>query len=366
MDTHTPISLLIRMLGCMDNASLIAMCLVCKQFCTIIQDGHGMDNQLVRVFELRAAEKSGEEEEDNRLSIFVHNMQRYFENPTKHRILTAHQKIKVYNMEEFMKYQYPGMDMVSNGFRASWQAASIIRTVRMMGVVELDISSSEPIINGESIADCFACSLPSVLSLMLPNLRKLDCSNIAIVTPFLLEEFAQRCPRLEVIKRNNIEPISSIAADGEELSLMHDLKEVYLDNCYFEFNYTDMIDVDSDHDENESWDSNDSGMVEGTHEYNAMRNLHPTKYRAMYLFYKLCDNPLQRVSIRNARYYDHHTMHFDDDGNVQEYDQGPLDQNILVKFIRNAPSTLTWFRSDLSARNIRLLQLEKPQIQFVN
>jgi len=364
--THTPISLLIRTLGYMDNASLIAMCLVCKQFCTIIQDGHGMDHQLIRVFELRAAEKSEGEEEDNRLPAFILNMQRYFENPTKHRILAAHQKIKVYDMQKFMKYSYPGMDMVRYGPRAAWQVASIIRTVRMMGVVELDISSSEPIINGESIADCFACSLPSVLSLMLPNLRKLDCSNIAIVTPFLLEEFAQRCPRLEVIKRNNIEPISSIAADGEELSLMHDLKEVYLDNCYFEFNYTDMIDVDSDHDENESWDSNDSGMVEGTHEYNAMRNLHPTKYRAMYLFYKLCDNPLQRVSIRNARYYDHHTMHFDDDGNVQEYDQGPLDQNILVKFIRNAPSTLTWFRSDLSARNIRLLQLEKPQIQFVN
>ena len=98
----------------MDNASLIAMCLVCKQFCTIIQDGHGMDNQLIRVFELRAADKNEGEEEDNRLSAFILNMQRYFENPTKHRILTAHQKIKVYDMQEFMKYEYPGMDMDSN------------------------------------------------------------------------------------------------------------------------------------------------------------------------------------------------------------------------------------------------------------
>ena len=172
---------------------------------------------------------------------------------------------------------------------------------------------------------------------MAPNLRHLDCFNFLMLEPFIVREIARRCPRLEVLKRNNINHLSSIAANGEELSLMQNLREVYLDNCYFETNAAmDIIEVNSEHDEHEPWNDHDSETDNFTFEYNAMANLHPQKYPTMYLFSKLCNKPLERVSIKNARYYKHDTD-----------EQYPLDTSMLVKFIRHAPSTLTWFRSDL-------------------
>lgn len=65
-----------------------------------------------------------------------------------------------------------------------------------------------------------------------------------------------------------------------------------------------MFDVDSDHDENEASDDNDSRTDEFAFECDVMSNLHPQKYPNIYLFSRLCDKPLERVSIRNARYYD--------------------------------------------------------------
>ena len=80
-----------------------------------------------------------------------------------------------------------------------------------------------------------------------------------------------------------------------------------------------------------------------------MSNLHPQKYPNIYLFSRLCDKPLERVSIRNARYYDEDAEDRDFlDQN--SFNQDLFNQNMLLKFIRNAPSTLTWFRSDLSTK----------------
>ena len=50
--------------------------------------------------------------------------------------------------------------------------------------------------------------------------------------------------------------------------------------------------------------------------------------------------------------------------NAAEFD--PIAQNVLINFVRNVPSTLVWFRSDLSTENIRMLQLERPGIELVN
>ena len=43
-----------------------------------------------------------------------------------------------------------------------------------------------------------------------------------------------------------------------------------------------------------------------------------------------------------------------------------LPQNVLIKFVQNAPASLRWFRSDLSEANMNMLRLERPEIQFVN
>lgn len=41
-------------------------------------------------------------------------------------------------------------------------------------------------------------------------------------------------------------------------------------------------------------------------------------------------------------------------------------QNLLIEFVRDAPSTLRSFRSDLTAENIAMLRLERPEIDFLN
>jgi hypothetical protein len=40
-------------------------------------------------------------------------------------------------------------------------------------------------------------------------------------------------------------------------------------------------------------------------------------------------------------------------------------QDMIIKFVRNAPSSLIWFRSDLTKENIHMLQKERPEIEFV-
>ena len=40
--------------------------------------------------------------------------------------------------------------------------------------------------------------------------------------------------------------------------------------------------------------------------------------------------------------------------------------NALLKFVRNAPSTLRWFRSDLTPDNMTTLRLEQPGIELLN
>jgi hypothetical protein len=71
----------------------------------------------------------------------------------------------------------------------------------------------------------------------------------------------------------------------------------------------------------------------------------------IFLFHKCC-KAIERVSIRNAGF---------------AYSQiGKLIQKILIKFVRNAPPTLRWFRSDLTTENMTMLRLERPGIELLN
>mmetsp|Transcript_29749 Transcript_29749/g.33368 ORF Transcript_29749/g.33368 Transcript_29749/m.33368 type:complete len:91 (-) Transcript_29749:31-303(-) len=63
---------------------------------------------------------------------------------------------------------------------------------------------------------------------------------------------------------------------------------------------------------------------------------------------------LERFSIRNAKYH------------KIDNTSGSVSQNMLIKFIRQAPATLTWFRSDLTQENIEMLTKEQPRIQLLN
>ena len=65
-----------------------------------------------------------------------------------------------------------------------------------------------------------------------------------------------------------------------------------------------------------------------------------------------CCKSLERVSVWNMRY---HSDWRDDDK-----------QNALIRFVRNAPSTLRWFRSDLTPDNMTMLRMERPGIELLN
>jgi hypothetical protein len=73
-----------------------------------------------------------------------------------------------------------------------------------------------------------------------------------------------------------------------------------------------------------------------------------------FIFHRCCET-LERVSIRNAKW-------FLDRTNITRM----ISQNALIKFVRLAPHTLRWFRSDLTQENINMLRLERPDIELIN
>jgi len=242
----TPVSLLIRTLSYMDNDTLMIMCLVCTQIRDIIWTGQGMETKLVRIFELSAPEKKNE---DSRRSIrrFVSNMNQYFQNVTKTRILQGFQHWKVREMKEFNN---------NKGFVLDRELTRLIQNIRMVGIVSLDMSS--PV----SIA-CEYGGLHRAISFMVPNLQQLDLSH-TMMSASILEEFAARCPRLQIIRwNNNREQTLKRLSSGnlytrlhhisdDNLQSMNNLKELYLDNwcldSYFSFYMNDNDDDDDDDD----------------------------------------------------------------------------------------------------------------------
>ncbi|OEU10322.1 hypothetical protein FRACYDRAFT_247292 [Fragilariopsis cylindrus CCMP1102] len=72
---------------------------------------------------------------------------------------------------------------------------------------------------------------------------------------------------------------------------------------------------------------------------------------------------LERVSIRNMNW----KFYFRGDDDYDEEDQKLIFiQDALIKFVRNAPPTLHWFRSDLTPDNMTMLRMERPGIELLN
>lgn len=87
-------------------------------------------------------------------------------------------------------------------------------------------------------------------------------------------------------------------------------------------------------------------------EFDKMADLE--KNHDVFIFHR-CVNGLERFSIRNASFYHRFKL----STKLEK-------QNLLIKFVRNAPSTLKWFRSDLTDENIDMLRMERPGIELVN
>ena len=166
------------------------------------------------------------------------------------------------------------------------------------------------------------------MSKILPNLRQIDFSNSNTGLSGL-RQLIQICSRLEKITWNKIPSSSRVDIDGVDFEKATNLKEIYMDNAEF-FD-----------------DVNPNG-----------RN------NTIFLFHKCGSNKLERVSIRNATYgNDVFGLPY---GHPGHREQIYLPQDALIKFVRKAPPSLRWFRSNLTTDNIAMLRLERPEIECVN
>ena len=254
------------------------------------------------IFSLRSME------DDRRGIRLLQQLGDHQHDPRKKQTLQDHRRIKIENMHQF------GMEGVS-----SRNVYALARRATMMGVTNLDLSVATQ--HTVFVSHSFV----KALLLMLPNLRVLNLTNIALEMFSDLWNVVVFCPDLEKIIWNNnygwddtllrTETVGFkyFNADGSVFRDSPNLKEIEMNNCRFICFHFD------------AW-WND-----------------PNKF----LFYH-CSENLERVSIKNATY---------------ERTARTIPQAELVKFVQNVPS-LRYFSSDLTPDNIAMLQLERPDIVF--
>ena len=207
--------------------------------------------------------------------------------------LQCYRKVKIIDAHKFHFYDWGKIN-------------NILKTLKLSGVVSFDMSSTTI---SAWLCRHFFYSTVEALARILPNLREIDLSNTE-GHPTILRVFSRKCPRLEKVTWNNTNQVlSSASIDGGDVREATNLKEMYMDNALLRAG----------------------------------------------LFHKCGSKVLERISIKNARYY-----RYTHSGRV------PVAQNALIKFIRHAPPSLRWFRSDLTQENIGMLRSERPNIEFVN
>ena len=175
------------------------------------------------------------------------------------------------------------------------------------------------------------------LSHLFPSLREVDLT-LTLANRYAVYWFFTNCSRLEkmTFHINERKGVSwNVFANGVDMVTAHNLKELHMDDSIF--------------------------YVVRKREIAAMSDLDNTNTYAgegsnVFLFYKCSSTVLERVSLRNSGLYVA--------GNNKTIIAIP--QTALMKFIRNAPITLRWFRSNLTTENINILQRERPEIEFVS
>ncbi|MGK3743924.1 MAG: hypothetical protein ACI90V_010783, partial [Bacillariaceae sp.] len=174
----------------------------------------------------------------------------------------------------------------------------IMENLQMNGITSLCISSTKR---------CTNFLLTRMVAEILPCLHEVDFANVD-ADKFTLRNFSRQCPLLEKV---TLHDTVGIMLDGTDMSSSINLKEVDMDNSVFYYYYCDqqkdnMLDLNN--------------------------------HQEIFIFHHCC-KMLERISIKNAKFED-----FMVDDHVVT-----IPQNALIKFVRNAPPTLRWFRSDLTS-----------------
>ena len=300
--------LVVECLTYLDEESIRQVCLLSKQFHSIIHNDPKLKHKLVTVLEIRFSDNDIYYEGRNR-KIFAQKLSRH-RNKLQH-----YHKVKI-------------IGQISEINRRAIK--NIDEELRLQGVVALDMSL--PVGGASHDYSDFLCHR---LGLLLPNLRELDLSNTHHHHgPESLRTFFGLCSRLKKITWNNINRLSLVTIGGGGwMNCTSKLKEVYMDDSEFYDNEREL-------------------------EVDRMSDLENEEHAGIFLFYKCTSKRLKRISIKNAKF-----GRF-----ARDYIVRPVSipQNALIKYIRNAPASLRWFRSDLSDENITMLQKERPEIEFAN
>ena len=190
------------------------------------------------------------------------------------------------------------------------------RGVRLRNVSSLDFSV--PYNSSSSVS--FRAIIPKAMAVIMPNLREVDLSSTKY-SQSAFRDFASKCSAsLEKITWNHHS--TSEFLSGQELRTCRNLKEFHANDSRFY-----------------SPDERHAGTL--------------CSLQGKYCIFYHCNSKLERVSIKNAKY-----CNFSDKNKSI-----CIPQSALLKFVRLTPN-LRWFRSDLSPKNVSLLQVERPEITF--
>jgi len=261
---------------------------------------------------------------------FFKNLHRYQKNPvTNDKLQNRYQNFRVFDIHKFDESIRPNEidKMVDTTITTTTEksmnnshstAITDYHLEPLEGIESLNLSVSSSVVEcgATRMISMKVCgfSLPYGLSRILPNLLELNLSN-GDYCGSTLRSFTEHCPLLEKIIWNNIRN-TYIELDGYNMRNGRNVKELVLDDSTF------------------------SPIL---HEQLSDLN-HPT-----YLFQEIAYK-LERVSILNAK--------------LRNCGVRTVPQSALMKFVRNGPSSLKWFRSDLTPTNIDILKRERPDIEF--
>jgi hypothetical protein len=183
----------------------------------------------------------------------------------------------------------------------------------------------------------------------LPNLRRITVSS-SYVPGLYLEEVSGRCPNLTSLTWHG--QARSLYLSGVVLG-RGGARDLYMDDCTF-YECRDPF-AAAANDEDDVDDDDDEGFT---------------------CMFASCVGTLERVSIRNARYFVHvfrgrrknetqpPIFSPEEDRRVRSAAKD-LPQRAIVDFVRRAPN-LRWLRSDLTPENVATLQRERPDVAFVS
>ena len=268
------------------------------------------------------------------------------------------------NLQHYRLLIVKDIHKINYDVRFDWvnfDVVETIRDIRLNGITSLHISPTRQT-NSKSNAGRFL----SDFLVMLPNLYEINFSNINERDMYDAFFNNHVSPFLQIIKWNNIHftvnfPLCGcFIADNRDYD--NNVRQIMMDNSIFHCNEWQDGQVFADFEEREE---EEEAEVPANNNNN---DNDEEEEEEIFIFHQMIGEKIERLSIRGARYTEQSVHVYDqnkkENKNVPIITR-PISQNALMKFVRNAPQTLQWFRSDLSLENITILQLERPTIEFL-